>query len=266
MNSNKYHIIEYTLKRMLLEKGVPETDNAPADADVSAFTPAEEKFLGKFDAYGTKHLGIIYSLSDVGIREFMSRSGADLNVTPGILLNLLKLGIIKIVPHGGLGRDDDYTIELQLSLDDVNGLGQADSEKIETEKEPVPAGGIPPVAPLPPMEVASVIKYGTLLQESVKIVKQLVTEAPKKQKKSVEIPTNKTRILKRLPAGYVYHLRKILDIIDSKTKTVNEKERLIADMLDILQLNLKLTPAQIKKSYEFHRNQKRLQKLLDNAK
>ena len=57
-----------------------ETDNAPSDSNNSPFTPAEKKFLGKFDAYGSNQLGVIYSISDIGIREFLMRSGKDLNL------------------------------------------------------------------------------------------------------------------------------------------------------------------------------------------
>ena len=54
--------------------------------------------------------------------------------------------------------------------------------------------------------------------------------------------------------------------MDKKTKNNLEKERLVADILDNLQVNLKLTPKDIRKSYEFHKNQKRLQKTLDKIK
>ncbi len=51
--------------------------------------------------------------------------------------------------------------------------------------------------------------------------------------------------------------------MQGRTFNVREQERLIADILDTLQLNFKLTPRQIHLAYEFHRNQKRLQKFLD---
>jgi hypothetical protein len=89
----KYNI-QQILRNLIAEQATPNakvTDNAPNDAVDSPFTPAEEKFLGKFDAYGTKHLGILYSTSDIGVREFMTRSGYDLNITPGILLNLIRI-------------------------------------------------------------------------------------------------------------------------------------------------------------------------------
>ena len=71
MNSKQQHIIFNTLKQMMLEQAPPagdakktslETDAAPSSAQDSPFTPAEEKFLGKFDAYGSQHLGNMYSI------------------------------------------------------------------------------------------------------------------------------------------------------------------------------------------------------------
>ena len=58
------------------------------------------------------------------------RSGKDLNLNPLILLSLINDKIVKIVPYSGWGRNDDYTIELQLSLDDVKGLGSEDAKSI----------------------------------------------------------------------------------------------------------------------------------------
>lgn len=167
--------LEHIIKKALLaEQDAPagdaaaatplETDNAPSDAKDSPFTPAEERFLGKFDAYGSKHLGILYSTSDAGVREFVARSGKELNVSPGILRSLFRKKIIKFVPYTGFGRNDDYTIELQLSLDDVKGLGKADQAKAETGSKAsgaAPAGGAAP----PPPENAGVVRYGHVLTE-----------------------------------------------------------------------------------------------------
>ncbi len=239
-----------------------ETDNAPSDSNNSPFTPAEKKFLGKFDAYGSNQLGVIYSISDIGIREFLMRSGKDLNLNSGILLNLLRSGIIKIIPYTGWGRNDDYTIELQLSLDDVAGLGDEDRKKIEKAAE----GGAS-AAGASGMEMAGTIKYGDLIAESVKITKKLLEKPLMEAKKSdIKVYADDSRLLKRFPKEFIYHLRKILNTIDKKTKNKMEKERLIADLLDNLQINLKLTPKDIEKSYEYHRNQKRLQKALNKDK
>ena len=273
---NSQRIIEFILEDILQEQGAAvsiETDNAPGDATESPFTPAEEKFLGKFDAYGTTHLGIVYSPSITGIREFIIRSGKDLNVTPGILLSLLRKKIIKLVPYTGFGRNDDYTIELQLSLDDVKGLGADDKEKIEAGSNSAGAGpdlggdlgaSAPPEPPAAPeTEVAWVVKYGSILSESAKIAKSLLTSQISEAKQSdVKIYADASRLLSRFPKHFIYHLRKMIETMDKKTKTTHEKERLIADILDNLQVNLKLKPSDVKKSYEFHKNQKRLQKHL----
>lgn len=270
MKLKSTYIIESTLKSMILEAPEQETDNSASSADDSPFTPAEEKFLGKFDAYGTTTLGIIYSLSDIGIREFIGRAGKDLNVTPRILLSLLRNNIIKLVPYSGWGRNDDYTIELQLSLDDVAGLGKEDKEKIETGQSGGTAAGAPPAgdagtSAVPPApEVAWVVKYGDILQESLKIMKKLLTKKQSiTETKTIKLPIEKTRILKRLPKEYIHHMNRIIKMMDKKTKTTHEKDRLIADVLDILQLSMKLTPKDIRKSFEFHKSQKRLQKYME---
>jgi hypothetical protein len=69
-----------------------------------------------------------------------------------------------------------------------------------------------------------------------------------------------------LPKQYIRHLERIIDAILRNTKTTFEKERLIADILDNLQVNLDLSPKHIRQSYEFHRTQKRLQKELEKNK
>jgi len=171
------YIIRESLKEILREQAeqttsAVETDNAPSSAKDSPFTPAEERFLGKFDAYGTTHLGIVYSPSITGIREFVARSGKDLNVTPGILLSLLRKKVIKLVPYTGFGRNDDYTIELQLSLDDVKGLGAADKATAEKGSS-APAGGgmdmgAAPATPEPPApENAGYVPIGKVIKESL---------------------------------------------------------------------------------------------------
>ncbi len=271
MNSTLTYIIESTLKRMLSEAPAQETDNAEADSGESLFTPAEKKFLGKFDAYGTTHLGIIYSISDVGIREFIGRSGKDLNINPGILISLLRQGVIKIVPYTGWGRNDDYTIELQLSLDDVKGLGSEDKKNIESGTSSGGGGAAPMPSPEPPaptepgQEVAWVVKYGDILRESVQITKNLIKEASKKdkQKSEKEFISDKTRILQHLPKEYIRQLERAIKLLDKSAKNNSQRERIIADILDVLQMKLKLTPKQIRQSYDFYKSQKRLQKYLD---
>ena len=136
------YIITNSLTNMIFEQAAKpgaslETDNAKTDAGDSPFTPAEKKFLGKFDAYGTKNMGIIYSVSDIGIREFIMRSGKDFNLTPSILLRLVRDNIIKIVPYTGWGRDDSYTLELQLPLEDIEGFGADDKKNVEKGSEEI---------------------------------------------------------------------------------------------------------------------------------
>ena len=56
---------------------------------------------------------------------------------------------------------------------------------------------------------------------------------------------------------------KIVKMLDKQAKTSSQKAKIVADVLDVLQVKLNLTPAEIRKSYEFHKTQKRLQKYLD---
>lgn len=263
-----------TLKHLVIEQDTApvtskETDNSTDSSKDSPFTPAEERFLGKFDAYGTKHLGIIYSPSDIGIREFIMRSGKDLNCTPEILLSMIRNKIVKIVPYTGFGRNTDYTIELQLSLNDIAGLGSEDKKKAEAGSgasgapaaggmdAPMPGGG----APMP--EVAWVVKYGDILNESALILKRLLNLPITEDKQDkINVYTDKSRLLKRFPKEFIQHMSRLLRIMDKKTKNTLEKERLIADVLDNLQINLNLSPKHIKQSYEMHKGQKRLQKFL----
>lgn len=263
MKSINEHIILSTLRTMVAEQAKTklELDNAPSEASESPFTPAEEKFLGKFDAYGTRHLGILYSVSEIGVREFISRSGKQLNCTPEILLSLLRNNIVKIVPYTGWGRNNDYTIELQLSLDDVKGLGSEDEEAAESggsaSGAPAPGGETPP----PPAGLPTewIMGYGDLLTETSLTAYKILTE--KKHNDVVHLKSS--RILKDLPKTYVKHLVSIIDSFSNKKRSISEKQRLIADILDNLMLNFDLTPKQIQRSFEMHRDQKRLKKLLD---
>jgi hypothetical protein len=270
------HIILRTLREIISEQDAPadsggakkiETDNAPSSDPGSSFTPAEQKFLGKFDAYGTTHLGILYSVSDIGVREFVQRSGKELNCTPQILLSLLKSGIIKIVPYTGWGRNTDYTIELQLSLDDIKGMGADDKEKAEagSSASGAPAdGGAPPPPPTPagpPTEW--VMGYGDLLTETTLTTYRILKELKRKDLDDDKVQLKSSRILKNLPKTYIKHLIQIINVFSKKSYSISEKQRLVADVLDNLMLNFDLTPKQIQRSYEMHRDQKRLKKILD---
>ena len=113
MSINLTNIIQTTLKQMLNEQ--EETQEEVVDA----FTVPQQKFLASFAKAGSQHLGIIYSISEVGIREFIERSGSQFDCTPAVLLSLLRDKHIRIVPYTGYGRNTDYTIELRMPLDAV---------------------------------------------------------------------------------------------------------------------------------------------------
>ena len=121
MSKQLEYIIRSTLKDIISE----QDDNIRANI----FDDAQKKFLGTFAAAGSRHLGIIYSISDIGIREFVSRSGSQYNCSPEIILSLVRGKYIKIVPYTGYGRDTDYTIELQLPLESVQEYAALAGEK-----------------------------------------------------------------------------------------------------------------------------------------
>lgn len=264
MHKKQEILVYHTLRSIIQEqadaaaagKATIETDTVNTSAGQSPFSPAEKRFLGKFDAYGSQQMGIIYSISDIGIREFITRSGKDFNLTPAILLKMLRDKIIKLVPYTGWGRDDSYTIELQLPLEDIEGFGAEDKKNVEKGSEASGAPGDTSGA-APPMENASVIRYGDLLSESAKIAKKLIFET---KHKDAVVHLDKSRILKKAPTQYVKHLEQLITKIGNKKYSVTEKQRLIADILDNLSINMKLTDKQIEKSYEIHKKQKRLQK------
>ena len=133
MNKRLEHIVRTTLKDVLSEQ----------EQQASVFDDSQKKFLGSFALAGAQHLGILYSMSDIGVREFVARSGAQYNCTPAVLLSLLRGKYIKIVPYTGYGRDTDYTIELQLPLDAVQPFaelaGAKDGEGADGAA--APAGG-----------------------------------------------------------------------------------------------------------------------------
>ena len=52
-----------------------EQEDKSESNDFSLWTNEEAKFLGQFDKFKDIHLGVIYSISDVGLREFLARSG-----------------------------------------------------------------------------------------------------------------------------------------------------------------------------------------------
>ena len=272
------HIIYKRLNEMIMEQEEQESPEAnEQDDSESVFSAAEKKFLGKFDTYASKHLGVIYSLTDIGIREFIARSGAQLECTPGLIFQLLRDKIIKIVPAGGYGQDTDYTIELQLSLDDVKGLGgEAASDAgatTDTGEDPMAGGDAaapdttPPDLEGPPVEW--VTNYKDIINESIKTAKQIIKESKSKKKSKrkladeIKIYVSKSRTLQRLPREFIHQLKRVIKMMSKKTYTRLDQERLIADILDTMQHNFDLSDKQIRRAYEFHRNQKRLQKYLE---
>jgi len=273
MNQVNEHIVTKILNQIILEQTEPEQDNTDTET-YSPFNAQEEKFLGKFDTFKSKHLGVIYSISDIGIREFISRSGLQLDCTAGLLFKLLRDKIIKIVPSSGYGRDTDYTIELQLSLEDVEGLGEdkADAPAAAAaggaETLPPPSSPeAPPDLEGPPVEW--ITNYKDIIAESIKITNQIILERKSNKKKKskldnhIKIHMNKSRILQRIPPEFIYQLKRVIKIMSKKTYTKLDQERLIADILDTLQQNFKLSDKQIRRAFEFHKNQKRLQKYLE---
>ena len=177
MSINLTNIIYTTLNEMLNEQ-----DNTEQAEDVDAFTEAQQKFLSSFAKADAQHIGVIYSVSDIGIREFIARSGAQYNCTVAVLLSLLRGKYIKIVPYTGYGRNTDYTIELRLPLSAVEKY----KNKFSDEKSSADASGtdMEGADPLPPApELSHVVKYGDILRESTKITKKLIHEASKTKKK-----------------------------------------------------------------------------------
>jgi hypothetical protein len=91
-------------------------------------------------------------------------------------------------------------------------------------------------------------------------VKTTLTES---KKSDVKVYSDKSRMIKQFPSTFIRDLNRILEKISDRKLTNTQTERLIADILDNLQVNLKLTPKNIKNSYDYHRQQKKLQKYLD---
>ena len=269
MNTRQYRIVENTLKQLISEAPAQETDNITSDSS-AVFTPAQEKFLGKFDAYGTEHLGVIYSISDIGIQEFIARSGKDLNITPGTLLSLLRSKMIKIVPYGGWGRDDNYTIELQLSLEDIAGMGAEDKKNIEAGS--AAAGGAPApepsMPPAPGPENAWVVRYGDILSESVQIVKNLFIETNKKSETITEkIKKTATSIknineFHELPKHYRQFMERVVNKLQQTQPNTKTNELIIAEVLSILSDRMKISIGDIKQSYKLQESAKKLQNFL----
>jgi hypothetical protein len=67
-----------------------------------------------------------------------------------------------------------------------------------------------------------------------------------------------------LPKGYITQLERIIDMMGKRAHTAHEKQRLVADILDNLAVNLNLTDKQIRKSFEFYKNQNKLKSVIDD--
>ena len=260
-------IVQEELSRIIAEQ--EET------ADVSPFSDEEKAFLGKFAQTNSRYLGIIYSKTDVGIEEFLTRSGANLNLNFGVLDKLLKDNIIEIVPYGGYGRNEDYTIHLKLDLKDVEAYKQ--NAESGAEGGAAPEGGsedltgaeVPEEAPVPepedPAETPNewTARYGDILVESARTAKKLIEHRNTiSRKQQSKVYAQQGRVLNRLPKGYVQYLERIILILAGKLHNDLEREHLVADILDNLAHNFGLTPKQILRSYTYYRNQNRLQRII----
>ena len=271
MNKRMTHIVESTLKQLIAEAPAQETDNSEVTSTSKVFTPAEKKFLGKFDARGVNHLGIIYNISDVGIQEFITRSGKDLNLTPGILLSLLRSGVIKLVPYGGWGRNDNYTIELQLSLNAVSGLGAEEKKEIEAGTSGGGGSTPAPEEPTPPApgpENAWVVRYGDILSESSQIVKQIFNSTPKSETISEKITRtsnilNTSKKFHELPINYIHFLEHSVAKLNKRLNKSYKSDKVIAEVVNNLHTNMQISLSDIKKSYDLHRSAQKLQKFLE---
>ena len=260
-------IVQEELHRIITEQ--EET------VDVSPFSDAEKAFLGKFAQKQATYLGIIYSKTDVGIEEFLTRSGANLNLNKEVLDKLLKDDIIELVPYGGYGRNEDYTIHLKLDLKDVEEYKQNAEQGAEGGAEAAEGGEestgaeVPEEAPTPePEEPAETpnewtARYGDILVETARTAKRLVEQRNTiSRKQQSKVYAQQGRVLNRLPKGYVQYLERIIMILAGKLHNDLEREHLVADILDNLAHNFGLTPKQILRSYVYYRNQNRLQRIL----
>jgi hypothetical protein len=103
-----------------------------------------------------------------------------------------------------------------------------------------------------------IYNYQSILQQSARSLKTIIQE----QAKSPKIYSAKSRVLNRLPAGYVYYLERIIELMAKRLHNDLEKEHLVADLLDNLAFNFGLTPNQILRSYVFYKNQNKLRNIV----
>lgn len=103
-----------------------------------------------------------------------------------------------------------------------------------------------------------IYNYQSILKQSAYSLKTIIKE----QAKSPKIYSAKSRVLNRLPGGYVYYLERIIEQMSKRLHNDLEKEHLVADLLDNLAFNFGLTPNQILRSYVFYKNQNKLRNIL----
>ena len=153
--------------------------------------------------------------------------------------------------------------EPDVDVDTETGAGEEAEIETDVEEEPeIPAGG--------PEESFNkngtlivenkkyqIYNYRSILEQSAITLRELISENPKKYK----VYSGKSRVLKRLPTGYIYYLEKIIEVIAKRLQTDLEKEHLVADLLDNLSHNFGLTPNQVLRSYIFYKNQNKLRNL-----
>jgi hypothetical protein len=104
----------------------------------------------------------------------------------------------------------------------------------------------------------NIYKYKSILEQSARSLKHIIHE----QSKSPKVYSSNSRVLNRLPAGYIYYLERIIELMSKRLHTDLEKEHLVADLLDNLAFNFGLTPNQILRSYVFYKNQNKLRAIL----
>lgn len=283
--------------KLLFEEIVNELLNEQETTNQEVFTPQQQKFLGKFAEKNSQSLGILYSTSPEGIEEFILRSGEALQLTPETFNYLIDADIISI-EQIGTRRDPMYTISLNIPISTIAAFaatGDAETGDAETtlsadtststsgggggmttadlgsetetpedaETEPIPDTG-PEESFRKDGELIleykrlNIYKYKSILEQSARSLKHIIHE----QSKSPKVYSSNSRVLNRLPAGYIYYLERIIELMSKRLHTDLEKEHLVADLLDNLAFNFGLTPNQILRSYVFYKNQNKLRAIL----
>jgi hypothetical protein len=288
--------------KLLFEEIVNELLNEQETTNQEVFTPQQQKFLGKFAEKNSQSLGILYSTSPEGIEEFILRSGEALQLTPETFNYLIDADIISIEQIGtrrdpmytislnipistiaafaATGDAETGDAETTLSADTSTstsggggGMTTADlGSETETPETETPEDAVPePIPDTGPEESfrkdgelileykrLNIYKYKSILEQSARSLKHIIHE----QSKSPKVYSSNSRVLNRLPAGYIYYLERIIELMSKRLHTDLEKEHLVADLLDNLAFNFGLTPNQILRSYVFYKNQNKLRAIL----